>query len=406
MSRMSVLIGIVLTFCGYILYTPMPDGATEPWKQRTVLAGNKIFSTLASLGQFFGYDSKINITRAFIELGTVTGDSEHVVEIQDSVFHGVRVRLYKPTGSKRSSQGLVFFHGGGWVYMRPESYDEFTIDVVKQTGIFVVSVDYRLAPENPYPAAFDDCVAATEYLMENAQEFGVDASRIGIAGDSAGGNIAMAVALKLTKKSEMRLDLPKIRLLGLIYPGLQALDFRTPSYMQYGIEGSPCALSKTTIVSFWLWYAQGDLRNLHDFEENRHVTSAIKSSVFTSYVSHSFLPEQYRGITDELSKQEITGMPLPDRTIDRFIDPYFAPLMASDVDLKQFPQTYIMTAEYDIFRDDGHMAAKRLENNGVEVVHSHWPSVGHGFLVQYGFVNLESTKAARLEFSEYLKKKL
>lgn len=95
--------------------------------------------------------------------------------------------------------------------------------ISKVLEIPAVSVDYRLSPEHAYPAALEDCLAVTNHIIENHKQLGVNPNKIIIAGDSAGGNLAAAVALKLKKK---------IKLQVLIYPVLQAFDFQTPSYRE------------------------------------------------------------------------------------------------------------------------------------------------------------------------------
>jgi acetyl esterase len=110
------------------------------------------------------------------------------------------VRIYRPS----DEQGLpvvVFFHGGGWVIGGLESHDHVCRALAQKAGCVVVAVDYRLAPESKFPAAADDAVAALEWVADNAGSLGVDADRIAVAGDSAGGNIA-AVAAVHAKDSE------------------------------------------------------------------------------------------------------------------------------------------------------------------------------------------------------------
>jgi acetyl esterase/lipase len=92
---------------------------------------------------------------------------------------------------------LVYFHGGGWVILSPESHSRLTKQLAVGAGAIVVSVDYRLAPENPYPASLDDCVAAFRWARENAASFGGDPAKIAVGGDSAGGNLAAATTLRL-----------------------------------------------------------------------------------------------------------------------------------------------------------------------------------------------------------------
>lgn len=106
---------------------------------------------------------------------------------------GVPARLYKPNDDPNLPL-LVYYHGGGWVLGSIESHDSVCRAICMQTPCAVLSVDYRLAPEFPFPTPLVDCVTATRWAHDNAASIGIDATRIAIGGDSAGGNIAAAIA--------------------------------------------------------------------------------------------------------------------------------------------------------------------------------------------------------------------
>ena len=106
---------------------------------------------------------------------------------------GVPARLYKPNDDPNLPL-LVYYHGGGWVLGSVESHDSICRALCMQTPCAVLSVDYRLAPENPFPAPLVDCVTATKWAHDNAAAIGIDPTRIAIGGDSAGGNLAAAIA--------------------------------------------------------------------------------------------------------------------------------------------------------------------------------------------------------------------
>lgn len=109
----------------------------------------------------------------------------------------IAVRVYRP--SSDILPALVFFHGGGWTIGDLDTHDVLCRQLAAGARCAVFSVDYRLAPENPFPAAVDDALAATKYLMSNPGPLKIDASRIAVGGDSAGGNLAAVVALELRK---------------------------------------------------------------------------------------------------------------------------------------------------------------------------------------------------------------
>jgi acetyl esterase len=114
---------------------------------------------------------------------------------------GVAVRSYRPAGIAKTEglPALVYFHGGGWTIGDLDTHDVLCRSLAAGARCAVFSVDYRLAPENPFPAAVDDAVAATKYLLSNPGPLKIDARRIAVGGDSAGGTLAAVVALELKK---------------------------------------------------------------------------------------------------------------------------------------------------------------------------------------------------------------
>jgi len=113
--------------------------------------------------------------------------------------HGsIPARIYTPKQLRKTdglAPVLVFFHGGGWVIGNLDSHDVVCRKLAHESQVIVISVDYRLAPEHKYPAAVDDAIAATQWVATNAKQLGLDASRLTVGGDSAGGNLAAVVAI-------------------------------------------------------------------------------------------------------------------------------------------------------------------------------------------------------------------
>ena len=112
----------------------------------------------------------------------------------DRPGRSVRVRVFRDK-TARSAPCLVYMHGGGWMQGSPETHDAITIGIVEQTGYTVISVDYALAPEEPFPAAVQDCEAVIRWAFDNATELRLDRKAIGVGGDSAGANLAAVMAL-------------------------------------------------------------------------------------------------------------------------------------------------------------------------------------------------------------------
>ena len=126
---------------------------------------------------------------------------QDVAESRDTVVPGphgdIPVRLYRPAGTEASAvlPVLIYYHGGGWLLGDLDSHDVVCRRFANAALCRVVSVDYRMAPEHKFPAAVDDCEAATRWAMTNAVSLGIDTSKVAVGGDSAGGNLAAVMAL-------------------------------------------------------------------------------------------------------------------------------------------------------------------------------------------------------------------
>jgi acetyl esterase len=131
------------------------------------------------------------------------------------------VRVYRPKSATGATPLVMNFHGGGWVSGDIRQSEWWASSVAARSGATVISVEYRLAPEHPFPTPVEDCYAATVWVTEHADELGVDAARLAVMGDSAGGNIAAVVSLMARDRSG-----PRIALQVLIYPAVDLLaDF-------------------------------------------------------------------------------------------------------------------------------------------------------------------------------------
>ena len=158
-------------------------------------------------------------TRATILAAQVAMEPIPMAAVEDRVVPGpageLVVRIYRPNGLTFGAPGpgVVFFHGGGWVIMDLDTHDRVARRIADDVGCVVVSVDYRLAPEHKFPAAAQDCYAATRWVADHAGELGVDPARLAVAGDSAGGNLAAVVALMARDRGG-----PALAFQLLIYP--------------------------------------------------------------------------------------------------------------------------------------------------------------------------------------------
>jgi acetyl esterase len=155
------------------------------------------------------------------------GEPEPMFSVEDLDADGVPVRVYRPS-SDPNLPIVVYLHGGGWTIGSVEQFDPIVRQLAKEARAIVVSVDYRLAPEHPFPAPLDDCWQAVQWVAKHAAEFGGDPTRIALAGDSAGGNLAAVCALLARDAGA-----PQLALQVLVYP-VTDCEFTTESYRANG----------------------------------------------------------------------------------------------------------------------------------------------------------------------------
>ena len=167
---------------------------------------------------------------------------------RSSAVGEIPIRVYRPTPGNDALPVVMFFHGGGWVLSSVEGHDGLARRLAARGQCLVVSVDYRLAPEHPFPAPHDDCWEATQWVAKNAGQIGADPTKMAVAGDSAGGNLAAGIALRARDEA-----LPLIFQL-LIYPCIDT-DFTRPSMIE---NGEDYFLERTDMEWFWNQYVPAD----------------------------------------------------------------------------------------------------------------------------------------------------
>lgn len=157
-------------------------------------------------------------------LPSIHQTEDRYIKVKDE--EEIRVRIYTPEGDG-PFPALVYYHGGGWVIGSIEMFEAANRLIATEGNVVVVSVDYRLAPEHPYPTPIEDCYAALEWVAANAEEINVDPDRISVGGDSAGGNLATVISKKALDQNG-----PAIQSQILVYP-VTNLEFNTDSYKEF-----------------------------------------------------------------------------------------------------------------------------------------------------------------------------
>lgn len=236
---------------GVVLRRPDPAGG-ERWtvriggRRRARSAGG----VLDRLGDSFDADERLAVDAAADEDGVVLeGGTRDVI-----LGEGVEARIYRPEAAPGVLLPVCFFiHGGGWVIGSISTYDGFCRSMMARSGVAVVSVNYRLAPEHPFPAAVEDVERLFAWFRERGEQFGLDPSRVALMGDSVGGGLCAVLAMRARDEGW-----GPIALLALAYPVTDA-TMALPSYEQY--KDAPL-LSRADMAYFYRHYAPaaGDWR--------------------------------------------------------------------------------------------------------------------------------------------------
>ncbi len=262
-----------------------------------------------------------------------------VAQVKDIDFPGVtgplRVRVYNPNPQASSPQpALIYIHGGGWCLDSIESHDSVCRGLATQADLVVLSTDYRLAPEHPFPAGLEDCYAATQWVCSNAQQLNLDPTRIALGGDSAGGNLTAAVLLLAHERYGA------------------SLAFQLLLY--------PCV----------------------------HMTAQTESR--TAFARGYLLdPDLLDWILDSYGG----GHDLS--------DPLLSPLLAED--LSFMPPALVVTAGYDILRDEGKQYADSLHQQGVKCTYKCYEGLIHGFMNHMYIWPLDMAEQATAFCAKHLK---
>ncbi len=222
-----------------LLLLPEPVLARVAGRARVVRDGrvlNRRVQLLLALGELTGRTRpRLNVAwqranlKQLARLGMLTITSVHVVDRRIPGPAGeLALRVYRRFGSAAAAPAIVYLHGGGWVSGDLDTHDGTCRLLANVTGCVVAAVDYRLAPEHRFPAAVEDAVAAYVWVHEHAGELSIAPGRVGVMGDSAGGNLSAVLALEARG-----LTVPPPVAQGLVYPAVD-LEFRFPSHQTVG----------------------------------------------------------------------------------------------------------------------------------------------------------------------------
>jgi len=198
----------------------------------------------------------------------------------------VHARIYTPQGKTGALPVIVYYHGGGFVIANIDVYDASAKTLADQVGAIVVSVAYRLAPENKFPIAHNDAYAAYDWVIKNAASFNGDPKKVAVAGESAGGNLAINTAIKARDNKVM---LPTAILA--VYP-VAGSDMATPSYTKN-------AKAKPLDKPMMMWFVKNYLNNMAEAKDPRInlLAANLKGLPPTTIITAEFDPLQSEGMT-------------------------------------------------------------------------------------------------------------
>ena len=266
----------------------------------------------------------LDITRALIE----TKHSHFVARDGQKV----RIRIYTPIETEGIKPCMIYFHGGGWIGGEMSFVENACKVMAERAKAVVVSVDYRVAPENPFPIPFNDCVDSVRYVYEHGEELGIDPQKIGVSGDSAGANLATVCALY---DRDNKLNMIKYQ--ALVYPATNICQIENEYYT----------------------WSEDQYDLLHNVDD-------IKACIYDVAI--------HRGLA------VIEKAYVQDHSLVRH--PYVSPLYAED--FSGMAPIMIVTPEFDYLRLEGEAYAKRLAEAGVDVKVVRYCGVCHGFLEKVG----------------------
>jgi acetyl esterase len=286
-----------------------------------LITGQRLLCTLGNIGPGMAVLSPRQMRRTYDSYDRFFGSgSREDVSTEDRSIpvgvHQLGIRIYRPTGLQPTLT-MVYFHGGGYMIGSLNSHHGFCSLLAGRAGINVIAVDYRCAPESPFPGPIEDGLGAWNWIVEHGAELGIAKTRIGVGGDSAGGNLAAVLAMQTFTRA---------------------------------ISGQ---LSAEPAFQFLL-YPWVDMSGASDSIE-RFGSGLLLTKDVMDVFRRNYLPE---GDT-ELA---INSSPM------------------ACIDPSGTPDTLIVTAEYDVLRDEGLAFVEKLCKAQVNVVHKHLSDCTHGFI--------------------------
>ncbi|XP_070614326.1 arylacetamide deacetylase-like 4 isoform X2 [Erythrolamprus reginae] len=331
----AVLAALILLVLGSIYFeatnSQMPAGLEQPARLRLIHAWRIGAAVLGRILENLHLCSQVRFVRFVRSAWRKRRDP--ALRIQDAAFEGIPVRLYLPKAPSAAGprKGIVYFHGGGWLFGSLGSQEPLCCYLARESDSVVVSVAYRLAPEHRHPAHLNDCLAASTHFMKVAQDYGVDSS--------------------------------------------QAVDFNLPSYQQ---NRAVPLLFRERAAFYLLQRSTGDASLLEDLLEGSHIPMKLRAQ-YRKWLSVDPLRKEFKARGHQPTSYLPPGGDVCE-ALQSLTLPECSPLLEEEAVLSLLPETFILTCEYDVLRDDGLLYKKRLEDQRVLVTWRHLANGFHGIL--------------------------
>jgi len=383
MVKKLISFGVVLiSLFLYKIHHPVPEDCED------YLASQIFTDIIHTLGLFGDLFEKVGLQRwipfyfySKIQLLMPQKISPDV-KIYYSSFADVPSIVIKPkTDSNEKLPTIVFYHGGGWTVGSIELYKKVLSQLSIYTNSIVMSPEYRLSPKYPFPIPYEDCLKSTvEFLSSCQKQYNCDVNKVVIAGDSAGGNLAMSVTNSLLKNNEVSVTSPVMQVL--IYPSVQMVNFHLDSIQSRGFQGNalfPTWLLYSYVLSYWGLESETHLRYLLD--ENRHIDASNEGIANKlEWVQNKYIEKKNKEKQSPL-KSESKEIKLFQKRVSKLVlDPRMCPLMETDENLSKLPRTHVLVCGYDQLRDDGLIVVEKLRSLGVNTTVQYLPRGLHGSL--------------------------
>lgn len=370
LKKLALFTAIFASFIGYLARLPNSDDLPQSGRVRAIAGIMKLNHLIGLAAETVGVSDRIQVIRRMgIVMNAIKqADEDEGVTIKNTKIEGVRVRIVQPIDAAGILPAIVYYHGGAYYMGSPDTHNALTSALARLAKVVVISVDYRLAPEHPFPAGLEDCYKVTKYILENGNkaQLNIDQNRVAIAGDSAGGNFAAVLAMRFATNPNTK-NVPRAQIL--IYPVLQMFDMMLPSYMTehaqvflYSVDHTLSAYFNQNIDS--------------SIYANNHTTAAQKKQ-YRKYVDWNLIPAKYRKVYNKPINDDLEGDPVLVERAKLTLNPEVSPLLVEDQKLAKLFPTYVLTVGHDRLRDESFIYAARLKKNGVRVVHNHYEHTFH-----------------------------